>query len=142
MFFVFCFLTETDDLFERLPAPYGVPSSFQRIQITSSHDEIDRETKEVCEMIRKCIALRRKWIAVMEVVSVHVLPSSPPKPHGGCCVCFLNQPTIPDSAELPLSPRAPGARLRHREEIPYDPLARPVRHVFLVLGNTSDAGGA
>lgn len=59
--------TELEDLFDRIPEPYGQLSSYQRIQITSSPDEVDRETKEVCELIRKCVDMRKKWIDVNEV---------------------------------------------------------------------------
>ncbi|KAJ0393237.1 hypothetical protein P43SY_004491 [Pythium insidiosum] len=91
--------TELEDLFEKIPEPYGHDSTYQKIQISSAPEEIDRETKEVCEMIRKCIDLRKKWMAVME-------------------------PSIPTATELPVSPRSHGTRLRHRDEIPYDPLQR------------------
>lgn len=58
---------ELEDLFEKLPEPYGQLSSYQRIQITTAPDDIDHESKEVCEMIRKCIVLRKKWVSVNEV---------------------------------------------------------------------------
>ncbi|RLN15350.1 hypothetical protein BBJ28_00026618, partial [Nothophytophthora sp. Chile5] len=99
-------VTDTGDLFETLPEPYGQLSTYQRIQITSAPDEVDRETKEVCELIRKCVALRHKWLAVNE-------PDLSPSP----------------SAETPASPRAGAGgatRLRHRDEIPYEPFANPV----------------
>lgn len=92
---------ELEDLFDRLPEPYGQLSTYQRIQITSAPDEVDRETKEVCELVRKCLAMRRKWMAPNE------LPPPPPP------------------AQTPASPRQQGTRLRHRDEIEYDPLARP-----------------
>lgn len=62
-----CGYAELEELFEKLPEPYGQLSSYQRIQITSAPDDIDRESKEVCEMIRKCIALRKKWVSANEV---------------------------------------------------------------------------
>ncbi|RLN52165.1 hypothetical protein BBJ28_00026651, partial [Nothophytophthora sp. Chile5] len=99
-------VTDTGDLFETLPEPYGQLSTYQRIQITSAPDEVDRETKEVCELIRKCVALRHKWLAVNE-------PELLPSP----------------SAETTASPRAGAGgatRLRHRDEIPYEPFANPV----------------
>lgn len=58
---------DLEELFEKLPEPYGQLSSFQRIQITSAPDELDHETKEVCELIRKCVALRQKWVSINEV---------------------------------------------------------------------------
>ncbi|TMW59645.1 hypothetical protein Poli38472_004714 [Pythium oligandrum] len=94
--------TELEDLFEKIPEPYGEDSVYQKIQITSAPDDIDRETKEVCEMIRKCIELRKKWMKVMES-------------------------SIPSEAEMPISPRQQSARLlRHRDELTYDPFERPV----------------
>ncbi|TYZ67790.1 hypothetical protein PybrP1_005565 [[Pythium] brassicae (nom. inval.)] len=92
---------DLEELFEKLPEPYGQLSSFQRIQITSAPDELDHETKEVCELIRKCVALRQKWVAINES-SYTATPSPPP------------------------SPRQHGARLRYRDEIPYEPLQRPL----------------
>lgn len=79
-----CAAKELEDLFERLPEPYGELSSYQRIQITSAPDEIDRETREFCDLIRKCMAMRKKWVAVNEVsafvsISVHLL---------GCLSCL------------------------------------------------------
>ncbi|OWY93111.1 AMP deaminase, partial [Phytophthora megakarya] len=90
-----------EDLFETLPEPYGQLSTYQRIQITSAPEEVDRETKEVCELIRKCVAMRKKWITVNEVQT-------------------------PPPTEVQTSPRAAGAKLRHREEIPYEPFKNPV----------------
>ncbi|KAG7388510.1 hypothetical protein PHYPSEUDO_012296 [Phytophthora pseudosyringae] len=109
------------DLFETLPEPYGQLSTYQKIQITSAPDEVDRETKEVCELIRKCVALRKKWIAVNE-------PKTPPPP-----------PSTPEAQTA--SPRAAGAaaKLRHRDEIPYEPFENPVpettqHHIVMVGG--------
>ncbi|KUF91071.1 hypothetical protein AM588_10005357 [Phytophthora nicotianae] len=104
------------DLFEKIPEPYGQLSSYQRIQITSAPEEVDRETKEVCELIRKCLALRKKWIAV-------------------------NEPKIADpvETEVQTSPRSAGAaaKLRHREEIPYEPFKNAVpettSHHFIMV---------
>lgn len=53
-------------------------------------------------MIRKCLALRTKWVSANEAA-----PAAP-VPHA------------------PVSPRQHGARLRHRDEIPYEPLQRPL----------------
>lgn len=92
---------ELEDLFERIPEPYGVSNAYQKVQISSAPDDVDRETAEVCGMIRKCIQLRKKWMAPME----STLP--------------------PASADVPTSPRQLN-RLRHRDELPYDPLSRPL----------------
>lgn len=62
-----CVATELEDLFESLPEPYGELSSYQRIQITSAPDEVDRETREFCDLIKKCMAMRKKWVAVNDV---------------------------------------------------------------------------
>lgn len=93
---------ELEDLFDRIPEPYGQLSSYQRIQISTAPDDVDRETKEVCELMRKCVAMRKRWI-------------SPNEAH---------TPLPP--AQVPASPRSQGARLRHRDEIAYDPFAKPV----------------
>lgn len=91
-----------EDLFDTLPEPYGQLSTYQRIQITSAPGEVDRETKEVCELVRKCVELRTKWISV-------------------------NEPVIPPPSNVPTSPRSAGAaKLRHRDEIPYEPFTNPV----------------
>ncbi|RLN64576.1 hypothetical protein BBP00_00003373 [Phytophthora kernoviae] len=94
------------DLFEKLPEPYGQLINYQRIQITNiPAEEVDRETKEVCELIRKCLDLRRKWITV----------NLPKSPH-------------PATAEQSSSPRsnAAASKLRHRDEIPYEPFKNEV----------------
>ncbi|KAG3004968.1 hypothetical protein JG687_00015083 [Phytophthora cactorum] len=104
------------DLFEKIPEPYGQLSTYQRIQITSAPGEVDRETKEVCELIRKCLALRKKWITA-------------------------NEPKIPEppATEVQTSPRSAGAaaKLRHRDEIPYEPFKNPVpettSHHFMMV---------
>jgi hypothetical protein len=99
-----------EDLFERIPDPYGQASTFQRIQITSSTDEIDRETKEFCEMIRKCIAFRKKWMKVMELA----VPSNK-----------IIDDNDDNDETIPISPRQSG-KLRHRDEIPYDPFEKSI----------------
>ncbi|TDH65947.1 hypothetical protein CCR75_005441 [Bremia lactucae] len=107
------------DLFETLPEPYGQLSAYQKIKITAVTGEVDRETIESCELIRKCLALRKKWIAV-------------------------NEPTLPQSTaseEGHSIPRAAGlaTKLRHRDEIPYEPLKHPIpeatsHHYMMVDG--------
>ena len=101
---------DLEELFESLPEPYGQLSSYQRIEITSSPDEIDRESKDVCAMIRTCLALRTKWVAINEVAPPAAAPPSP------------QQPPHPPLHHQVSS--ATAARLRHRDEIPYEPLQR------------------
>ncbi|KAI9909297.1 hypothetical protein PsorP6_014897 [Peronosclerospora sorghi] len=94
------------DLFQTLPEPYGQLLTYQRIQITSIPHEVDRETKEVCELIRKCLALRKQWITVNE-------PETP-------------LPTTEDVKQTNVPAAGAAAKLRHRNEIPYEPFKAPV----------------
>ncbi|KAL0584382.1 hypothetical protein ABG067_005733 [Albugo candida] len=92
-----------EDLFERIPDPYMQYTSFQRIEITTTDDDIDRETREVCELIRKCLALRTKWVNVTDVDAA------------------LSRRLSEESIHSPRS-----SQFRHREELAYDPFSRPM----------------
>uniref|UniRef100_A0AAV1TFW6 AMP deaminase n=1 Tax=Peronospora matthiolae TaxID=2874970 RepID=A0AAV1TFW6_9STRA len=105
---------DAGDLFLSLPEPYGQLSTFQRVVITSTPDEEeDRETGDVCELIRKCVALRKKWITVNELT-----PSS----------SSMDAPDHGLSAASSPRTHASGAssKFRHREEMPYRPFDAPV----------------
>ena len=91
---------DAGDLFEELPEPYGQLSTYQRIQITSIPEKVDSETKEVCQLIRKCVTLRNKWIeAKTPLFSTEKVQNSAQAVH-------------------------PAARLRHRDEISYEPFEK------------------
>ncbi|CAH0486569.1 unnamed protein product [Peronospora farinosa] len=104
---------DAGDLFEELPEPYGQLSTYQRIQITSIPEEVDSETKEVCQLIRKCIILRKKWITINEP-----------------------QMRLESTEKVQTHAHAvhTATRLRHRDEIPYEPFENKVpattRHYF------------
>lgn len=106
------------DLFETLPEPYGDISAYQKIEITSIPGQVDKETKEVCELLRKCLALRKKWISVNESTRLE---------------------SFTTDGVLQHSPRSASgaAKLRHRDEIPYEPLKHPVpeatQHYFTMV---------
>ncbi|OQR88780.1 hypothetical protein THRCLA_10108, partial [Thraustotheca clavata] len=91
--------TELSTLFERIPEPYEDNSFFQRIHVTSSEDEHDVETADVCQNILKCIALRKKWI------------------EANTMDLKQEQDTIP---EPPLTPGGSRAQFRHRDDLPYN----------------------
>ncbi|KDO32510.1 AMP deaminase [Saprolegnia parasitica CBS 223.65] len=89
---------ELSTLFERIPEPYEDNSFFQRIHVTSADDEHDPETKDVCQGILKCIALREKYMAANALL-------------------MQPQDEIP---EPPLTPGGSRPQLRHRDDLPYN----------------------
>ncbi|CAH0514989.1 unnamed protein product [Peronospora belbahrii] len=113
---------DAGDLFETLPAPYGQLSTYQRIEITSTGEDMDYETKEVCILIRKCLSLRNKWITVNEDYPATIWPSP--------SNVAMTTTTTTSSIHT-------GAKLRHRDEIPYTPYENRIpdttRHAFQMI---------
>jgi hypothetical protein len=49
-------------LFEGIPAPYPHSTTYQRVIITDGDDEVDRDTKTACGILKRCLDLREKYI--------------------------------------------------------------------------------
>ena len=106
-------------LFEAIPEPYYESQEFRRVIVTNLKDqEGDRDSREACKLLKKCMAIREKWMS-----------HHPSPPQDLSDNCFDSFPSIPPTPARAISGNAQTVaerQFRRRLVPPYEVFEKPV----------------